>query len=404
MINDKQVLSIKKEVPWSGVGATYTEEEIACVADVMRNTRDTFTQGKHQAAFEKAFCEFNGANHAFAVSSCTSALKLAAILAKVGPGDEVIIPSHTFCATAIPFAQEGATIVWADIDPGTWVVTAETIEARITPRTKCIVVVHLYGLAADMKSIMAVARERNILVVEDCAQALGAMSDGVRVGSWGDLGCFSFHTHKNITTLGEGGILTVKDPELARVVPGLRHNGLRGFPEPRERYWVPAMGNVDFDWDGVWPYNFCIGEAQCALGVMTLKRTEDLIARRAARMGRFKNAVKDFSELVFQLLPDGQTTAGHLLAARYDGSRTGKTNHDFIETMFKEHHVKVIVQYYPLNRYPMFEKAGFGKADCPNTDAFFDNMVSFPFHSWMPEDQFEYMIEATVATLKKLRG
>jgi len=398
------VKRIKKEIPWSGVGAVYTEEEIALVASVMRNTRDTFTQGKYQMEFEQEFCRYNENNFAFAVSSCTAALELAALLTRVGPGDEVIIPAHTFCATAIPFARTKAKIVWADIDPKTLVVTAKTIEKKITAKTKVIIVVHLYGLAADMPPIMNLAKKNNILVVEDCAQALGAESKGKKVGAWGDLGCFSFHTHKNITTLGEGGMLTVQDPQLAKLVPGLRHNGLRAYPDPRERYWVPAMGNVDFDVDGLWPYNFCIGEVQCALGTMVLKRTDKLIAQRVSRMKKFIATVKKYPELIFQEIPEGQTTAAHLLAAKYDKKVTGKTNHDFIETMFKEHGVKVIVQYYPLYRYPMFQKAGFGKADCPVTDNFFDNMVSFPFHSWMLEEDFDYMIEAVMATLKKLWG
>jgi len=396
--------TMRKEIPWSGVGAVYTEEEIALVADVMRNTRDTFTQGKYQKEFEQEFCRYNGNNFAFAVSSCTAALELAALLTRVGPGDEVIIPAHTFCATAIPFARTKAKIVWADIDPKTLVVTAKTIEKKVTKKTKVIIVVHLYGLAADMSSITAFAKKNNIIVVEDCAQALGAQSKGKKVGAWGDLGCFSFHTHKNITTLGEGGMLAVKNPDWAKLVPGLRHNGVRAYPESRDRYWVPAMGNVDFDVNGLWPYNFCIGEVQCALGTAILKRIDKLIAQRVLRMKKFIAAVKKYPELIFQEIPEGQTTAAHLLPARYDKKVTGKTNHDFIETMFKEHGVKVIVQYYPLSRYPMFQKAGFGKADCPATDDFFDNMVSFPFHSWMTEEDFDYMIEATMSTLEKLRG
>lgn len=395
---------MKKEVPASGVGMVYTEEEIALVADVMRHTRDTLTQGKYQSEFEKKFCAYNGSEHAFAVATGTSALKLAAMLCRFKPGDEVIMPAHTFCASAIPFAQEGVKLIWADIDPDTWVVSAKTIESKITPRTRCIVVVHLYGLAANMPEIMALAKKHKILVVEDCAQAFGAESCGKKVGSWGDIGCFSFHTHKNITTLGEGGMLTVKDPELAKVVPGLRHNGIRPFPGPRDRYWVPAMSNVDFDWDGVWPYNFCIGEVQCALGARLLDRIDHLNKGRVERRDRFVQAVKDFPELVFQKIPKAHTTSAHLLPARYDGKKFGKTNHDFIDKMFNEYQVKMIVQYHPLYRYPMFKKAGFGEAHCPETDRLFDNMVSFPFQSWMPEDQFDYMAECTIKTLKSLRS
>ncbi len=204
------------DVPWSGVGAAYTEDEINLITDMMRCTRDTYTQGKYLREFEHSFCKYNGNQHAFAVANCTNALDLAAILSRIGPGDEVIIPGHTFCATAIPFARTGARIVWADIDQNTFVVTAETVEKKITAKTKVIVVVHLYGLAAHMEPIIRLATKHNIIVVEDCAQAFGATSYGKKVGTFGDFGCFSFHTHKNISTLGEGGMLTVKDSDLAK--------------------------------------------------------------------------------------------------------------------------------------------------------------------------------------------
>lgn len=394
---------VNSKIPWSGVGATYTEDEIELVARVMRETRDTFTQGKYQQEFEKKFCQYNGVRHAFAVSSCTAALELSAILTGVGPNDEVIIPAHTFCATAIPFGRTGAKIVWSDIDPDTLVVSAETLASKISSKTKVIVVVHLYGIAADMPPIIKLAKGHNLLVVEDCAQSLGAKCDGKKVGSFGDFGCFSFHTHKNISTLGEGGMLTVKDPDIAKLVPGFRHNGLRGFEEPRERYWVPAMSNVDFDWDGIWPYNFCIGEIQCALGTAILDRIDSQIEIRAKRAEKFINAMEDYPELVFPIIPSNRRSSWHLLPVKYDGKEIGKTNHDFIEMMFNTYKIKVIVQYYPLNRYPIFQKAGFGDADCPVTDDFFDNMASFPFHSWMPEEQFEYMIKSTIKTQNELR-
>ena len=192
----------------------------------------------------------------------------------------MICPAHTFAASAIPFCHTGASIRWADIDQRSLVVSAETIAPLVNENTKVIIVVHLYGLVCDMDPILELAHERGILVVEDVAQALGATYKGRQAGSMGDFGCFSFHTHKNMTTLGEGGVLTVKDPELAKVVPGFRHNGMRGFEGERENYWTPAMGNVDFDWDGVWPYNFCIGEIQCAAGIKQLERVDQMNANR----------------------------------------------------------------------------------------------------------------------------
>lgn len=389
-------------VPWSGRGTVYSEDEIAAVVEAMRNA-DPQTQGRYQAAFEKKFGEYVGSPHAFAVTSCTAALELAALLCRLGPEDEVIIPAHTFAASAISFGRTGAKLVWADIDPATRVVTAETIARCITAKSKVIVVVHLYGLVCDMDPIMEVARSHGLLVVEDAAQAVGARYKGRQAGSIGDFGCYSFHTHKNMTTLGEGGVLTVADPALAKLVPGLRHNGMRGFDGERPRYWVPAMSNVDFDIDGLWPYNFCLGEPQCALGSKLLDRLDQMNGERQARAQRFIAALADFPELVFQQVPEGCGHVWHLMAARYDGQAYGKTRDDLIELLSFGLGVRTVVQYYPLYRYPMFQKAGFGEANCPETDRFFDNMISLPFQHWMPEEQFTILIEAVRQALTSLR-
>ncbi|KQC04377.1 MAG: hypothetical protein APR53_03260 [Methanoculleus sp. SDB] len=388
-------------IDFSGKSTQYTEEEINSAVHAMRFA-DPLTQGKYQAEFEDAFSRYNGSKNCFAVSNGTAALELAAILCRLAPGDEVIIPAHTFCATAIPFARTGAKIVWADIDPGTLVVSAATIASRITDKTKVIVVVHLYGLMAPMDEIMALARHKNLLVVEDCAQSIGASLHGIKAGNYGDFACFSFHTHKNMTTLGEGGMLVVRDDECAKLVPGLRHNGLRGFDPDREHYWIPAMSNVDFDIDTFWPYNFCMGEVQCAVGIKLLERIDSLNRDRNERAARFIDALSDFPELTFQKVPEGHFSSYHLLPASYNSGNSA-TRDDFIGMMAFTCGIKLVVQYCPLYRYPMFKKAGFGDAECPVSDRFFDTMVSFPFHHWLPEEDFEYMIQSTIHTLDWLR-
>lgn len=386
-------------IPWSGRGMVYDDGDIAAVVDAMRNA-DPQTQGRYQAEFEAAFAAFSGSPHTFAVSSATAALELAALSCRLGPGDEVVIPAHTFAASAIPFARTGARLLWADIDPETRVVTADTIRAVLTPRTRVVVVVHLYGLVCDMDPIMELAAERGLLVVEDAAQCIGAAYKGRPAGSIGDFGCFSFHTHKNMTTLGEGGVLTVKSAEHAGRIPGLRHNGMRAYAGEREHYWLPAMSDVDFDIDGLWPYNFCIGEVQCALGTRLLGRIPRMNAERQARAERFIAAFADYPELAFQKTPEGCGHAWHLMAARYDGI----SRDDFMATLSYSLGVRVVVQYNPLYRYPMFQKAGFGQADCPETDRFFDRMVSFPFQHWMPEEQFGAMIGLIRQGLDLCRG
>lgn len=386
-------------IPWSGKGHAYDEADIAAVVDVMRNA-DPLTQGRHLKTFEADFAAYVGRPHCFGLTNCAHALELSAILSRLGPGDEAAIPAHTYCASAIPFVRTGARPAWVDIDPDTFVVSAQTVARALTPRTRVIVVVHLYGMICpDIADIAALARDRGLILIEDCAQSLGARSDGRAGGDFGDFGCYSFHAQKNLTTLGEGGMLSVRDPDLARSVPGLRHNGHAPFAN-QTAYWKPAMTNVDTDIPGVWPHNYSMSEAQAALGSSVLRRLDALTAVRRARAAAFRAALADCPELTFQRIGRPEAHSHHLLPARFVPER-GRD--DFIRLMSGEWGVRTIVQYCPLHRYDLFRKAGFGEADCPEAERFFDSMVSFPAHVQMSDDDFAYMIEATRGALERLR-
>jgi dTDP-4-amino-4,6-dideoxygalactose transaminase len=391
------------KIDWSGRAFDYNDEEIKALVEAALHA-DPLTQGKYLEQFQNDFANYLGAKNCFAVANATNGLDLAAILSGLKKGDEVILPGHTFCASAIPFGRTGAKIKWADIDPETRLISAESIEKLITKKTKVVVPVHLYGLMADMKAIMALAKEHNLFVVEDCAQSIGAELNGKKAGTFGDCGVFSFHGQKNLTTLGEGGAIVVKSSSLAAKTPGLRHNGSRPFTQKRENYWIPTMSNVDLDIDGVWPYNFCLGEPQCALASAILKRLDSMNEKRIMRAEYFKKELENFPELTFQKVKKGYKHVYHLLSAKYDGKKFKKTNDDLIGILFYEYHIKAIVQYYPLYRYPLFQKMGFGKANCPNTDEFYDNMISFPFHHWLSDEEFEYTLDCTKKALRTLRG
>ncbi len=380
----------------------YTEDEIAAVVDVMRHA-EAQTQGAYMRQFEADFKAYSGANHAFAVDNCTNALYLAAVLCHFQPGDEVIIPAYTFCATAIPFAKNGAKIVWGDIDPHTWVLDPKDVEAKITPRTKAIVAVHLLGMPVDMPAIMDIAQRHGLRVVEDCAQAPGAAINGQKVGSFGHFGCFSFHGAKQMTTLGEGGMLTVKSDEDATLVPGLRHNGARPFPPGRERYWVPAMSNVDLDLEGIWPNNFCIGEAQCALGSVLLKNLDQTNDRLIGQAGKLRAALAGVPELSVVGIPDGYRHVFHQFVMHFDGAEPGKDRNDLIDFLANEAKVRAIVQYYPLYRYPLFQKMGLGEHQCRVLDEWWDNSFSFPWHVDMSDDTLDYLVQSVKAGIDSLK-
>lgn len=389
-------------VNFSGRALDYTDDEIATVIEALTSA-NPLTQGRYQIAFQEKFAAFNQVPYAFAMFNGTCALETAAQLCQFKEGDEVIIPLHTFTSSAYPFAKKGAKLVWADIDLATRVITAQTIERVLTPRTRAIVVVHLYGYVADMPAIMELARSRGILVIEDACQAIGADIDGRKAGSFADFGVFSFHSHKNITTLGEGGMLTVHDKKYADIIPMLRHNGHCAFPGERPDYWVPAMGNLDFpelDGEMLWPNNYCLGEVECALGAKQLDRVDLINAEKQERALAFIDALADCPELVFHRV-DTSRHNYHLLVARMDGSTARRD--DFIRRMFNEHGIKCVVQYYPLNRYPFYQRLGLGQASCPNADAFYDHMISFPFQHNLTGKEFEAMLQATKTVIAAQR-
>lgn len=386
------------KVKFSNKSHDYTQEEIDTVVNAMK-LADPYTQGSYQKALEEKFCDYIGAKHAFVVNNATASLELSSQLCQFEPGDEVIIPAHTFTSSAYPFAKKGAKIVWADIDLKTRVVTTETLREKLTPKTKAIVVVHLYGYAADMPAIVELANRNKVLLIEDAAQSMGTEVNGQKSGTFGDIGIFSLHSHKNITTLGEGGIIVVKNPKWAAILPMLRHNGHCPFPFEREHYWIPAMGNVDFpELNGqiLWPNNYCLGEVECALGAKLLDRLDRMNQEKRERALYFIDALRQYDALEFHRV-DSKRHNYHLLVARVaNGMRDAMMN-----AMAYEKKIQCVVQYYPLNRYALYQKLGFGNADCPNTDLFFDNMISFPFHHWMSDQDFEYMLQSTREVLEQ---
>lgn len=381
----------------------YTEAEIDAVVKVMREACGQ-TQGKYMVEFEQAFCAFTGAKHAFAVNNCTSALKMAAIFCHIQPGDEVIIPAYTFCASAIPFGDLGAKIVWADINPDTWTIDPDDIARKITPKTKAVVCVHLLGMPCDMKKIVPIARAHGLKVVEDCAQALDCRIDGQHVGMFGDFGCFSFHSAKTMTTLGEGGMFVCADDADAAAAPGIRHNGCCAYPADRERYWSPAMSCVDSFLDDRWPQNFCIGEAQCALGTEELKSVIANNNTLIEQDRKIREKLAGLPEISFSRCPENGRYVVHQYIMHYDGSACGKTRDDLLDLMTKKYGIRCIVQYYPLYRYPLFQRKGCGEFDCPVLDKWWDGSFSFPWWCGMDDTVIDTLCSSLISAVEELRG
>jgi dTDP-4-amino-4,6-dideoxygalactose transaminase len=378
------------KIDWSGRSHSYSSKDINYLIDIIK-TADPLTQGKYLREFEKIFAKYIGKKNVFAVSSAAAALEIISLLLNLKKNDEVIIPAHTYCASAISFARQGAKIVWSDINFATRVVDLEDIKRKITTKTKAILIVHLYGYACDFRGIIKFCRKKNIKIIEDCAQSLGAEIQNRKVGILGDFSCYSFHSVKNITTLGEGGMLYVKEKNFALKVPGLRHNGHCHFKFKRKNYWLPAMGNIDLDVKNKWPYKFTLSEIQCGAGILMMKKLDKLNQLRINRAKKFIKSLSNFNELNFNSTFNNQRHVYHLLTAYYEPSKKINRN-NLIQKLYKNYSIKCAVQFYPLYKYPLFKKMGFANHKCPKTEKFYNNMISFPFHVWMSNKQFNHMI------------
>ena len=387
------------KIPFSGRGHAYNSNEIDAAIEAMHSPM-SLTQGVYKNKFEKKFTEYADSKYSYAVNTATSALELTAQLCQFKDNDEVIIPSHTYTSSAYPFIKAGAKIVWADIELDTRVVSCATIEPCITEKTKAIVVPHLYGYGADMDEIMDMAKGNNIIVIEDAAQSLGVRINGRMTGTIADFGVYSFHSHKNMTTLGEGGMITTNHQEYAELIPMLRHNGHCDFSFKRENYWQPAMGNVDLpvlNNRHIMPSNYCMGEVECAIGIELLDRIEELNQQKRDRAIYFIDSLKDFDQLAFHRVKSDRHNYHLLVAMDLSGKRD-----EFIKKMAYEEGIQCVVQYYPLNRYDLYDKLGYGDANCPNADTFFDNMISFPFQHMLTDSELDQMIDSTKSVLKTI--
>ncbi|MCY7397910.1 MAG: DegT/DnrJ/EryC1/StrS family aminotransferase [Sphingomonas bacterium] len=233
--------------------------------------------GKYTTQFEQMLCEYTGIEHAVAVSNGTVALHLALHCLDIGPGDEVIVPSFTYIASVNTIAQTGATPVFVDSRSGDWLIDVDDVRRKITPRTKAIMAVHLYGSVCDMPALVALAQEHGLQIVEDCAEALGSTLNGNHVGAFGDVGTFSFFGNKTVTT-GEGGMVVAKDAALAA-----RMRKVKGQGQSLERrYWHDELG-----------FNYRMTNVCAAIGVAQMERIEAILERKRQIAALYRAELRD---------------------------------------------------------------------------------------------------------------
>ena len=343
----------------------------AAVLDAIESTQ--FILGPNVQAFEQEAAAYLGAPHAVACASGTDALHLAVVAAGIGPGDEVITSPFTFIATAEAICYTGATPVFVDIDPQTFNIDPALIEAAITPRTKAIIPVHIFGQPADMAAIKAICERHNLLLIEDCAQSFGAATGGAMTGSIGSLGCFSFFPSKNLGCYGDGGLITCATAELADEIKVLRNHG------SRVRYHHSVIG-----------YNSRLDDIQAAILRVKLKRIDQFNTgrRRVARL--YSELLKDVVTVPFE---DGKGVhVFHqytLLADRREQ----------VMARLGEQQIASAVYYpIPLHKQDVFSAACAG-LNLPVAEAVASRCMSLPIYPEMPEEGVRLVAEAVRGAL-----
>lgn len=290
----------RKRIPISG--PSITEREVAYVTEAAR-TAWFENANVYQERFERAFAEYLGVRHAIALPSCTAGLHLSLAAMGIGPGDEVIVPDITWIASAAPVIYVGATPVFADIDPDTWCLSVESFERAITPRTKAVIPVDLYGNLPDMKAIRSIADKRGIRIIEDAAEAVGSVQHGRRAGAFGDSATFSFHGSKTLTT-GEGGMVVTDSDALYARMQVLRDHGRR-------------PGDVAF-FNSEVAFKYKMTAFQAAMGIGQLERIEELVANKRWLFSLYRDAFEGLSYLSLNTEPPGTVNSYWMVTAVWD--------------------------------------------------------------------------------------
>jgi len=317
-------------------GPWITQREIDCVTDAVTNAWYGNANVWHER-FEKAFAGYIGVKHAIALPHCTSAIHLSLLALGVGPGDEVIVPDCTWIASAAPITYVGATPVFADIDERTWCLDASSFEACVTPRTKAVIPVDLYGNMPDMRAIQDVAQRHNVAIIEDAAEAVGSEFCGKLAGGFGETGVFSFHGSKTLTT-GEGGMLVTERDDLAARVLFLRDHGR----PPGDRMFRNAEV----------AYKYKMSSMQAALGAAQLERVEELIARKREIYSWYAEGLDDQIGVVLNYESPGTKSTYWMVTAVMD-ERLGITKEQAMERMSVQG-IDCRPFFHPLSSLPAY--------------------------------------------------
>ncbi|MCI0418382.1 MAG: DegT/DnrJ/EryC1/StrS family aminotransferase [Acidobacteria bacterium] len=350
--------------------------------------------GPKVAEFEKGFAAYKGVQHAAAVNSCTAALHLSLLASGLGPGDEVITSTLTFCATVNAIVHAGATPALADVDPATMNIDPQEVAKRITPRTRAILPVHFAGRPCEMDALMDIARSRNLKVIEDCAHAIETEYKGQPAGAFGDFGCFSFYVTKNVVT-GEGGmVLAKRDEDIARVkvlgLHGMSKDAWRRFGDEGYKYYqVVECG-----------FKYNMMDLQASIGIHQLRRVESYWRRRQEIWQHYNRALGGLPLALPANPAAGTRHAYHLYTILVDEEKTGISRDAFLDAM-TANNIGVGVHYLSIPEHPYYrERFGWTPESFPQACRIGRQTVSLPLSAKLIAPDVEDVIGALKIALE----
>ncbi|MFJ7368733.1 UDP-4-amino-4,6-dideoxy-N-acetyl-beta-L-altrosamine transaminase [Lysinibacillus sp. NPDC098008] len=353
------------------------EEDIQTVIDTLRSP--FLTQGPKVAEFEQVIANFVGAKYAVAFCNGTAALHGACYAAEVGEGDEVITSPITFVASANCVRYVGGTVVFADIDPVTYNINPAQIQANITEKTKAIIPVDFTGQPADMDEIMSIAKEHNLVVIEDGAHSLGAEYKGSKVGIQADMTMFSFHPVKPITT-AEGGVIVTNNEDYYRKLLKFRSHGIEQTSYAQEQGgWYYEMTDLG--------YNYRMTDLQAALGISQLSKIDTFLQRRREIAAMYTEALQKVEGIQVPQQLEETNSGWHLYMIQLE-----KADRKLVFEEMRAVNIGVHVHYIPVYWHPYYQQLGYRKELCPVAETWYDKALTLPIHPQLSNEEVEFII------------
>lgn len=359
------------------------DKDIESVVKVLKG--DYLTTGPVAEQFEKKVAEYVGAKYAVGVANGTAALHMACVVAGIKEGDEVLVPAITFVASANCVLYCGGTPVFVDIDPLTYNIDIEDMKKKITNKTKAIIPVDMTGQAVDMDTIMQIAKEHNLIVIEDAAHALGSEYKDRKVGSTAHMTEFSFHPVKPITT-GEGGMIVTNDKDLYEKMLRFRSHGITRKPEfLNENHGPWYYEQLELG------YNYRITDIQSALGVSQMDKIDSFVGKRREIVSMYNDAFKSIDEINIPFEAEFSNSGWHIYIVNLNLDKLTVGRKEIFEALLKEN-IGVNVHYLPVYLQPYYRNLGYEKGLCPNSEELYSKMFTIPLFPGMTEVDIQDVI------------